>query len=114
MKKKQLKPSNQDLKTNELIMPTNELYEQYQKEYNQLLTEYEEQYHQFIHAKSITDINKFFIDIDLTRIEPTGNFIPKYDCCIENCNKMCLYEMKYNNNIKYICWFHLCGIINKY
>jgi hypothetical protein len=115
MKKKQLKPSNQD--SNETIeIPSKELYEQYIKEYQQLVQEREEQYHQFIHAKSITDINKFFINIDLTRIEPIieGNIIPKYDCCIENCNKLCLYEMKYNNNKKYICWFHLCGIINKY
>jgi len=119
MKKKQLKPSNQELKQNsdyEILIPTNEMFEKYKEEYIQLLKEYEDQYQLFIHAKNITDINKIFTNIDLKRIEPliNTNIIPTYNCCIENCNKICLYEMTYKNNTRYICWFHLCGIINKY
>jgi hypothetical protein len=118
MKKKQLKLLNQELKhdNNELMIPTNEMFKKYKEEYIQLLQEYEEQYQLFIHAKNITDINKIFTNIDLKRIEPfiKDNNIPKYICCIENCQKLCLYEMEYKNIIKHICWFHLCGIINKY
>lgn len=117
MKKKVLKSSNHDLKQNKNILidiPTIELYKQYEEEYKLHIKQYEEE--RFIHAKSINDINTIFEDIILNRLDYVvdGKIINNFKCCIDGCSKMSLYEMKYINTIKHICWYHLCNIINKY
>ena len=117
MKKKVLKSLNQDSRQNENILmeiPTEEIYKQYEEEYMKHMKQYDEE--RFIHAKNINDINTIFEDIILTRLDYVidGKITNQFKCCLDGCSKISLYEMKYRDTIKHICWYHLCNIINKY
>jgi hypothetical protein len=112
MEKYLLKNTIQDLKQDEIL--DIKLYKIYEEEYLNHIKQYDEE--RFIHANNIRDINTIFQDIILNRLDyvNNGKIINQYKCCINGCIKISLYEMKYKENIKYICWFHLCNVINKY
>jgi hypothetical protein len=70
----------------------------------------------FNHVKNINEgINLMFsANIDIQRITPSNIQIYKNKCMIEDCNKQIIYELSYDTNKKYICWYHLNNMIINY
>jgi hypothetical protein len=73
----------------------------------------------FNHVKNINDINTIFFNnnVDIDRIVPTALELLKNPCLIENCKKIVCYQLNFTNNkkiTKYICWHHLCDLIQNY
>ena len=70
----------------------------------------------FNHVKNINEGIKlmFTANVDIQRITPSNIQIYKNKCMIEDCNKQIIYELSYDINKKYICWYHLNNMILNY
>jgi hypothetical protein len=105
--------NNQDKEIEEIINS----YEQTQNKYNEFLIEIETKIQQLNHVKHVNDINSIFFckNTEIERINPSNIELLKKTCLIDNCSKIVCYQLIFNKNIdKYICWHHLCNLIQNY
>lgn len=91
-------------------------YHTEQANYLHFLNEIEMNNNKLNHVKNINDINTilFNTSVDIERINPTAFDLHKNVCIIDNCKKLVCYQLKYNNSSKFICWHHLCNLIQNY
>lgn len=96
-----------------------ETYQDAYQEYNNFLIDLANKQEQLNHVKNIKDINTILFnnDVDIDRIQITNIELLKNKCLIDDCKKIVCYQLNFtknNKNNKFICWHHLCNLIQNF